>query len=87
MITIHHNFDTEQFEWLWAKYVNGGNINQHRFICLKGTQSKKFSKAYNPGMSDEPVMVMDEKPEGEYDAIYFCGVSKKQYFGYFLRIC
>lgn len=77
MITIRHNFDPEQFEWLWAKYVNGGNITQHCFICLKGTQSKKFSKAYNPDMVNQSVIVMDEKPVGEYDAIYFCGVSKK----------
>lgn len=79
MITIHHNFDPEQFEWLWAKYVNGGNISQHCFICLKGTQSKKFSKAYNPDLVNQPTIVMDEKPDGDYDAIYFCGVSKRGY--------
>lgn len=77
MITIHHNFDPEQFEWLWAKYVNGGNITQHCFICLKGAQSKKFSKAYNPDMVNQPVIAMDEKPDSDYDAVYFCGVSKK----------
>lgn len=79
MITIHHNFDPEQFEWLWAKYVTGGNISQHCFICLKGSQSKKFSKAYNPNLVNENVIHMDEKADNEYDAIYFCGVSKKGY--------
>ena len=28
-------------------------------------------------MVNQSVIVMDEKPVGEYDAIYFCGVSKK----------
>lgn len=79
MITIHHNFDPEQFEWLWAKYVNGGNINNHCFICLKGSQSKKFSKAYNPEMVNQPVIDMDEKADSDFDAIYFCGVSKRGY--------
>lgn len=79
MITIHHNFDPEQFEWLWAKYVNGGNINNHCFICLKGSQSKKFSKAYNPEMVNQPVIAMDEKADSDFDAIYFCGVSKRGY--------
>lgn len=76
MITIHHNFDPEQFEWLWAKYVNGGNVSQHCFPCLKGKQSKKFSKAYNPDMGNHPVIDMDETPDSDYDAVYFCGVSK-----------
>lgn len=79
MITIHHNFDPEQFEWLWAKYVNGGNVSQHCFPCLKGKQSKKFSKAYNPDMGNHPVIDMDETPDSDYDAVYFCGVSKKGY--------
>lgn len=79
MITIRHNFDPEQFDWLWAKYVNGGNISQHCFICLKGTQSKKFSKAYNPEMGSQHIMTMDEMPDGDYDAIYFCGVTKRGY--------
>lgn len=79
MITIRHNFDPEQFQWLWAKYVNGGDISQHCFPCLKGRPSKKFSKAYNPDMADQPVIGMDEVAEGDYDAVYFCGVSKKGY--------
>lgn len=77
MITIRHNFDPEQFQWLWAKYVNGGDISQRCYACLKGRPSKKFSKAYNPDMADQPVIVMDEMAEGDYDAVYFCGVSKK----------
>lgn len=44
MITIHHNFDPEQLQWLWAKYVIGGDINQHCYNCLKGDGPKFYPK-------------------------------------------
>ena len=39
MITIKHNFDESKFKWLWAKYVNAGNIEKHCTACLKGPYS------------------------------------------------
>lgn len=30
-------------------------------------------------MGNHPVINMDETPDSDYDAVYFCGVSKKGY--------
>ena len=79
MITIHHNFDERKFQWLWAKYVKAGNIENHCTACMKGPYSKKFSGASNHDLLSQPDMVMDEVPEGQYEAIYFCGVLRKGY--------
>jgi len=79
MITIHHNFDETKFMWLWAKYVKAGNIEKHCTACMIGPYSKKFSGASNHNLLEQPTMVMDEVPEGQYEAIYFCGVLKKGY--------
>ena len=79
MITIHHNFDEKKFKWLWAKYVKAGNIEKHCTACLIGPYSKKFSGASNHDLLEQPSLVMDEVPEGQYEAIYFCGVIKKGY--------
>ncbi len=79
MITIHHNFDETKFKWLWAKYVKAGNIEKHCTACLIGPYSKKFSGTSNHDLLEQPSLVMDEVPEGQYEAIYFCGVIKKGY--------
>jgi len=79
MIVIHHNFDETKFKWLWAKYVNAGNIKKHCTACLIGPYSKKFSGTSNHDLLDQPALVMDEVSEGQYEAIYFCGVIKKGY--------
>lgn len=79
MITIHHNFDEKKFMWLWAKYVKAGNIDKHCTACLIGSYSRKFSGTSNQDLLSQPDMVMDEVPEGQYEAIYFCGVLKKGY--------
>ena len=79
MITIHHNFDETKFKWLWARYVKSGNIEKHCVNSIPGTYSKKFSGASNHDLLQQPELVMDEVPEGKYEAIYFCGVLKKGY--------
>ena len=79
MITIHHNFDERKFKWLWARYVKAGNIEKHCVNSIPGTYSKKFSGASNHDLLNQPELVMDEVPEGKYEAIYFCGVLKKGY--------
>ena len=79
MITIHHNFDETKFKWLWAKYVKAGNIEKHCTACLIGPYSKKFSGSANKDLLSQPVLQMDEAPDGQYEAIYFCGVLKKGY--------
>ena len=79
MITIHHNFDEKQFKWLWAKYVKAGNIEKHCTACLIGPYSKKFSGTSNHDLLEQASLVMDEVPDDQYEAIYFCGVLKKGY--------
>lgn len=79
MISIHHNFDETKFKWLWAKYVKAGNIEKHCTACLIGPYSKKFSGSANKDLLSQPVLQMDEVPDGQYEAIYFCGVLKKGY--------
>lgn len=79
MITLGHNIEPAQFKWLWAKYVKAGNIEKHCTACMIGPYSKKFSAATNPKMLEQRILVMDEVPEGQYEAIYFCGVLKKGY--------
>lgn len=77
MITIEHNIDERQFKFLWAKYVKGSNLRRHCAQCIPGTFSKKFSGAWNKDLLSQPILEMDEVPDGEYKAIYFCGVFKK----------
>ncbi len=79
MVTIHHNFDPSKFKWLWAKYVKAGNLDKHCTACLKGAYSKRFSGTSNKEMLTQTSLVMNEVPEGDYKAIYFCGVIKKGY--------
>lgn len=79
MISILHNFDETKFKWLWAKYVKAGNIEKHCTASIPGAYSKKFSGTSNHDLLSQPTMVMDEVPEGQYEAIYFCGVLKAGY--------
>lgn len=79
MITIRHNFDETKFKWLWARYVKAGNIEKHCVNSIPGAYSKKFSGASNHDLLSQPILVMDEVPEGSYEAIYFCGVLKAGY--------
>jgi hypothetical protein len=74
MIVIHHNFDETKFKWLWAKYVNAGNIEKHCTASMIGPYSKKFSGASNKNLLLQPTLAMDELPDSMYEAIYFCGV-------------
>ena len=79
MIQIRHNFDERKFKWLWAKYVKDGNVEKHCQACLRGPYSKKFSGTSNKDLLSQPELAMDEVPEGEFKAIYFCGVIKRGY--------
>lgn len=79
MIEIHHNFDETKFKWLWARYVKDGDITKHCVNCIPGIYSKKFSAKSNHNLKEQPVILMDEVPDGSYEAIYFCGVVKKGY--------
>ena len=79
MIKIKHNFDERKFKWLWAKYVKDGNVEKHCQACLRGPYSKKFSGTSNKDLLSQPELVMDEVPDGDYKAIYFCGVIKRGY--------
>ena len=78
-ITIRHNFDPSKFKWLWAKYVKDGNIEKHCTACMIGSYSRKFSGTTNRKLLEQTTLVMDEVPDGQYEAIYFCGVLKKGY--------
>ena len=79
MITIHHNFDETKFKWLWAKYVKAGNIEKHCTASMIGQYSKKFSGTSNKDLITQPELKMNEVADGDYEAIYFCGVLKKGY--------
>jgi hypothetical protein len=78
MIEMVHNFNPDQFMWLWAKYVTGFNENYHCTNSIRGHYSRKFSKN-NPKFASSSVIVMDEQQLGSYQAIYVCGVSKQGY--------
>ncbi len=78
MIEIVHNFDPDQFMWLWAKYVTGFNEKHHCTNSIRGHYSRKFSKN-NPKFAKSLAVVMDEQELGSYRAIYICGVSKDGY--------
>jgi hypothetical protein len=79
MVTIKHNLDETKFKWLWAKYVRRGNLDRHCTWCIPGSYSKKFSGSYNKDLLKQPIIEMNEQPEGSYKAIYFCGVFKEGY--------
>ncbi len=79
MIKIHHNFDETKFKWLWAKYVKAGNIEKHCTASMLGQYSKKFSGTSNKNLLSQSELKMDEVAEGDYEAVYFCGVLKKGY--------
>lgn len=85
-IILRHNLDPAAFMWLWAKYVVNPNLEKHCTACLKAVTvkpaigpgapySRTFSKAFNPGMKDNPTLLMDEAPHNHFRAIYLCGVS------------
>jgi hypothetical protein len=78
MIKIVHNFDPNQFMWLWAKYVIGFNERYHCTNTIRGRYSKKFNKN-NPLVAVAPSFLFDEQAWGSYQAIYVCGVSKRGY--------
>lgn len=78
MIEIVHNFDPDQFVWLWAKYVRGFNEKYHCTNSIRGPYSQKFSR-HNPEFVSSAAIVMDEQPVGSYRAVYICGVSKLGY--------
>jgi hypothetical protein len=78
MIEMIHNFNPDQFMWLWAKYVTGFNENHHCTNSIRGRYSRKFSKN-NPKFGSSSKIVMDEQELGSYEAVYICGVSKQGY--------
>ena len=78
MIEITHNFDPARFMWLWTKYVTGFNPKYHCTNAITGAYSKKLWKG-NPNLDTQHTIVMDERPEGSYRAIYICGVAKAGY--------
>src|SRR5258708_29995110 len=78
MIEMVHNFNPDQFMWLWAKYVTGFNENYHCTNSIRGHYSRKFSKN-NPKFASSSVIVLDEQQLGSYQAVYVCGVSKQGY--------
>jgi hypothetical protein len=78
VIEIAHNFDPNQFMWLWAKYVIGFNDKHHCTNSIRGRYSRKLSKN-NPEFAATQFMIMDEQPLNSYSAIYICGVSKAGY--------
>lgn len=78
MVEIVHNFDPNQFMWLWAKYVVGFNGRHHCTNSIRGSYSKKFSKN-NSCFAVNSSVLLDEQEWGSYEAIYVCGVSKRGY--------
>jgi len=78
MVEVVHNFDPNQFMWLWAKYVVGFNEKYHCTGSIRGRYSKKFSKN-NPLFAATCSILFDEQDSGSYQAIYVCGVSKRGY--------
>ena len=83
MVTITHNFSPDKFKFFWTKYVKEGNLKNHCVQCMRGSFSKKFSKALNKDsvsgdfLPFNSEIVFDEFPEDTYSAIYICGVSNK----------
>ena len=59
-LIIEHNFDPDQFMWLWAKYAFGFNPKQHCTNSIKGKYSRKFSKPNNPHLKIETRIAFDE---------------------------
>jgi len=78
LVEIVHNFDPNQFMWLWAKYVVGFNERYHCTNSIQGNYSRKFSKN-NPRLAATSSVLFDELDWGSYGAIYVCGVSKRGY--------
>ena len=78
MVEVVHNFDPNQFMWLWAKYVVGFNEKYHCTASIRGRYSKKFSKN-NPLFAATSSILFDEQDWDSYQAIYVCGVSKRGY--------
>lgn len=79
MIELQHNLEPEKFMWLWSKYVKGANPNYHCTNVLKGKYSHKLSKPKNPELPNKRILILDELPQDQYDAIYICGVAKQGY--------
>tara|TARA_B100001093_G_scaffold179259_1_gene171884 strand:- start:1128 stop:1664 length:537 start_codon:yes stop_codon:yes gene_type:complete len=89
-IELTHNLEPNAFKWLWAKYVCETNLTKHCQACLKGTQikddkgrgtpySQLFSKASNPEMLNMKTLILSEIDNGDFKAIYLCGVVSKGY--------
>ena len=76
-VIIRHNFEPDDFMWLWAKYVGGFNERYHCTNCLRGPYSSRFSKARNPTLAEDRTIAFDE--HAKHQAIYICGVARKGY--------
>jgi len=76
-IIIRHNFQPNDFMWLWAKYVVGFNDRYHCTNCLRGRYSHRFSKSRNPRLAHESEITFNE--HAGHRAIYICGVVRKGY--------
>lgn len=68
MITIENISISENFKYLWLKYVNDVNLNVHCAKSLLGDYSKKISTKKGSYTN----IVLDES---DYKAIYLCGVA------------
>lgn len=77
-IIISHNFRSDRFHWLWAKYVVGINDTKHCTNVLRGPYSKLFS-GHNSELESTPILAMSEQEDRRFFAIYFCGVAKTGY--------
>lgn len=77
-VVVKHNFDKNQFKWLFSKYACGANPHYHCTNAIKGKYSKIFNRK-NPDFDSSSTVIFNEYPQSEWDAIYICGVSKKGY--------
>lgn len=78
MITVVHNLDPTKFMWLWSKYVRGVNDQQHCTHSIRGWYSKKLTKQ-NPKLTEERCIILDERDEASFEAVYICGVARAGY--------
>lgn len=89
-VAIEHNLDPRKFRWLWAKYVVGSNLSHHCTASLKAAPvsgpsgrvvrySRRLSKASNPTLLLDRVLIMDEAIDAGSLPIYICGVSAQGY--------
>ena len=78
VIITQHNFESSKFKWLWMKYVTSVNDRYHCTNCIRGRYSKLFSK-HNQNLSTQNTFELNEATQGDYKALYICGVSSKGY--------